>query len=70
MQSGLNSLMNTIKFVLVILLPEIETFGWLVILSFAFVSFGAICFSVHAINKTKIERKSQNVFGQSNDPEI
>ena len=53
--------MNTIKFILVILLPEVSTFGWLVILSFAFVSFGAVAFSVHAINISKIEKNLKMV---------
>ena len=29
-QNGMNSAMDTIKFVLVIVLPEQETFGWLI----------------------------------------
>ena len=48
-QNGVNSAMDTIKFVLVIVLPENETFGWLIIASFGFVSLGAISFIYYAI---------------------
>ena len=48
-QNGVNSAMDTIKFVLVIALPENETFGWLIIASFGFVSLGAISFFYYAI---------------------
>ena len=40
--------MNTIKFILVIVLPEIETFGWLIISSFLFVVMGAIFYNSYA----------------------
>jgi hypothetical protein len=53
--------MNTIKFVLVIVLPEAETFGWLIILSFAFICFGAISFSSYAFkNRGKKSGTKQN----------
>jgi hypothetical protein len=53
--------MNTIKFVLVIVLPEAETFGWLIILSFAFICFGAISFSSYAFkNRGKKSGTNQN----------
>ena len=48
-QNSMNSAMDTIKFVLVIFLPENQTFGWLVMASVAFVSFGAISYIHYAI---------------------
>lgn len=46
--------MNTIKFVLVIVLPEIGTFGWLIIASFSFVVVGAIFYNSYAfVNRVK-----------------
>ena len=48
-QDSLNSAMNTIKFVLVIVLPHIETFGWLIMASFAFVCTGAIFYTTFAL---------------------
>jgi hypothetical protein len=50
-QTALNSLMNTIKFILVILLPEVETFGWLIIFSFTFISIGSVLYTVYVVNK-------------------
>ena len=48
-QNGMNSAMDTIKFVLVIVLPENETFGWLVIASFVFMCIGAMFYTYYAI---------------------
>ena len=48
-QNSMNSAMDTIKFILVIVLPENKTFGWLVIASFVFVSFGAFSYIYYAI---------------------
>ena len=48
-QDGMNSAMDTIKYVLVIALPENETFGWLIISSIGFVSLGAVSFIYYAI---------------------
>ena len=48
-QNGMNSAMDTIKFVLVIVLPENETFGWLVIASFGFMCIGAMFYIYYAI---------------------
>ena len=41
--------MNTIKFLLVIVLPEAETFGWLIIVSFAFICFGAVFYTSYVV---------------------
>ena len=51
-QNGLNSAMNTIKFFLVIALPEQETFGWLILASFVSVCIGAVSYTLFAINLT------------------
>jgi hypothetical protein len=51
--------MNTVKFILVIVLPEMETYGWLIIVSFAFICFGATSFTSYAVKNRK--RKSENV---------
>ena len=48
-QDGMNSAMDTIKYILVIALPENETFGWLIISSICFVSLGAVSFIYYAI---------------------
>ena len=48
-QDGMNSSMDTIKYLLVIALPENETFGWLIISSIGFVSLGAVSFIYYAI---------------------
>jgi iron-regulated transporter 1 len=65
-QNGLNSAMNTIKFVLVIILPEAETFGWLVITSFAFICFGAVSFAVYAA-KNRSKTPENNLGYQDSD---
>ena len=59
-QNGMNSAMDTIKFGLVVVLPEDETFGWLVMTSFLFVCFGNIsyaCYSVLQNGEILIEMK-------------
>ena len=47
-QNSLNNLMDMLKFLLVIFLPRIETFGYLILLSFLFVFAGVVTFYVHA----------------------
>ena len=49
----MNSLMDTIKFALVISLPEEETFGYLIIASFTSILFGAISYACHAVKKLR-----------------
>ena len=58
-QSGLNSLMNTIKFILVVALPDIETFGFLVILSFSSISIGTGFYLAHAVDRLANSRKQE-----------
>ena len=48
-QNSMNSVMDTIKFVAVIFLPEKEIFGWLVIASFVSVFLGAVFYTYYAI---------------------
>ena len=47
--------MNTIKFALVIILPQTETFGYLIIASYATVAAGAIFFVVYVIKKGNLK---------------
>ena len=45
-QSSLNKLMDVFKFGLVVAVPDTETFGFLIIISFAFVSLGWVLYAV------------------------
>ena len=47
-QNSLNMLMDVLKFTLVIILPYIETFGYLIILSFIFICFASLFFAVYS----------------------
>ena len=49
----MNSFMDTIKFALVISLPEEETFGFLIIASFVSIVLGAISYTSHAVKSTR-----------------
>ena len=55
-QNGLNEVMNTIKFLLVICLPETATFGYLVIASYSAICLGGISYTSFVFQS----RKSQN----------
>ena len=48
-QNALNSAMDTIKFILVIVLPQAETFGWLIIASYGFICMGAIFYISYVV---------------------
>ena len=48
-QNSLNSIMDTVKFVFVIVLPNDQTFGWLILASFVFVSIGTCSYLYYAI---------------------
>ena len=48
--------MDTIKFVLVIILPQAETFGWLIMASFVSVSTAAMFFTAYAYKNVKKTR--------------
>ena len=58
-QSSLNSIMNTIKFILVIALPDQETYGWLIMASYCFVSLGALFYASFVISE--LLRKLKNL---------
>ena len=47
-QGSLNSLMDCVKSVLVIILPDDKTFGWLVIASYACYILGMVFYSSYA----------------------
>ena len=53
-QNSLNSFLDMIKFCLVLILPEQEMFGFLVILSFIFVCSGAISLTSYAFKERTI----------------
>lgn len=66
-QNGLQSAMDLLKFVLVITLPNANTFGILIILSFTFVSTGGIFFLVYCL---KTSKKAKQGEAGKNDPEF
>ena len=47
-QNSLNMLMDLIKFVMVMVAPQIETFGILIIISFSFISMSGCLFAYHS----------------------
>lgn len=47
-QTSLNQLMDMLKFVMVIVAPEPEVFGVLVLISFAFVLIGFMCYAKYS----------------------
>ena len=48
--------MDTIKFVLVIFLPQAETFGWLIMASFVSVFIAASFYTAYALKNVKKSR--------------
>ena len=74
-QNSLNSSFNMIKFCLVLILPNQETFGFLVILSFLFICFGAVSLTTYACKEHKIrcpclEDKTEYSAANTKDPDI
>ena len=59
-QNSLNSLMDTMKFTLVISLPGEKTFGFLIMASFVSIVFGAISYTNYAVHS--IQRKRAEDF--------
>jgi len=57
-QDSLNKFMDLIKFVLVILLPSPETFGYLIFISWVFVFLGSVSFFMFARQERKLKRES------------
>merc|ERR1719228_1669382 len=53
-QSSLNNFFNMTKFLLVILLPNPNTFGILIILSFIFVSLGGVSITYYTLQRGKL----------------
>ena len=56
-QNGLNSGMDTLKFALVIALPTIDKFGYLVIASVTALATAGVFFSSYAFNQWKSNTK-------------
>ena len=53
--------MDTIKFILVIVLPQTQTFGWLIIASYASICVGAIFYMIYVFNHSRnIENTAEN----------
>ena len=52
-QNGLNKLMDLLKFVLVIALPLPQTFGYLILASYACIALGLVSYSVYACKPEK-----------------
>ena len=53
-QSSLNSAMNLIKFVCVLFLPNPRTFGFLILVSYSFITAGAFLLTLHGFQKKKL----------------
>ena len=58
-QNSMNSLMDTIKFTLVILLPAEKTFGLLILASFVSIICGAASYTNHALHSIKTKQKEK-----------
>lgn len=71
-QNALNSAMDTIKFILVIALPEAATFGWLIIASYAFICLGAVFYASYAVShrEKKIVKNPSTIYQSTSDQEI
>ncbi|CAH1789301.1 unnamed protein product [Owenia fusiformis] len=57
-QSSLNMFVDTIKFILVIILPRPETFGLMVLLSFGVICLGGVLYFAHYL-KCKIRKRKK-----------
>ena len=66
-QSALNRFLDLIKFVLVIALPLQQTFGYLIIASFACVATGGVFFAVYACKPAKTSRDKTSCDKTSRD---
>ena len=53
-------MMDTVKFALVIALPSIATFGYLIIASVSAITVGAIFFTVHYFKSTDTEKEEES----------
>ena len=61
-QNSMNSLMDTIKFSLVILLPAERTFGFLILASFVSIVCGAASYTNHALHSIKTKQKEKRSY--------
>ena len=62
-QNALNSAMDTIKLMLVIALPNQETFGWIILASFCSICTGAALYASYALQVPRRQSpKSKNKF--------
>ena len=61
-QNAINSAVDTIKFFLVIVLPQTETFGWLIMASYASICLGLIFYMTYACKhgETSLETNEPN----------
>ena len=58
-QDSMNSLMDTMKFALVISLPGEKTFGFLIMASFVSIVSGAALYTTHALHSMKKEKSKE-----------
>jgi len=67
-QGSLNSTLDLVKYVLVLLLPKASDFGYLVFCSFFSISCGAIFYSTYAVPTCFQNKKSRNVIASEVTP--
>ena len=60
-QTGLNSLLNTIKFTLVMALPKLQTFGYLIIASTAASTMGGLFFVAYYISSSSSKKSQEDL---------
>ena len=53
-QNSLCSSLNMLKFILVLVMPQENMFGILIILSFTFICFGALSLTSYALKEDKL----------------
>ena len=68
-QNSMNSLMDTIKFTLVILLPAEKTFGFLILASFVSIVCGAASYTNHALHSIKTKQKDKRDYEKCDNEE-
>ena len=68
-QNSMNSLMDTIKFSLVILLPAERTFGFLILASFVSIVCGAASYTIHALHSIKTKQKEKRDYEKCDNEE-
>jgi len=68
-QNSLNSSFNLLKFCLVLIMPDQHMFGILIILSFAFICFGAVSLSSYSYREGKCSCVSKTEYSAANREE-